>query len=109
MTGPDDGVEFPVTHLRTIFYMRWAPVNMPLVGHLATPGPVAAGAAFAVRFLAAQVQVQTPVGLLVAVNAAVDRLMADAEQTCYLLGTALQAQVMINAAPHLAGRDTCAA
>ena len=89
MTEPDDGVEFPVTHLRTIFNMRWAPVNMPLVGHLATPGPVAAGAAFAVRFLAPQVQVQTPVGLFVAVNVALDRLMADAEQTCYLLGTVL--------------------
>ena len=56
--------------------------------------------------LAAQVQVQTPVGLFVAVKGAVDRHMADARQTCYWLRTVFQAQVMINAVPHLAWRDT---
>ena len=74
--------------LGVIFNMRWALINTPLVWDLTASGPVAARAALAVWLLAAQVQVQTPVGLLVAANVAVDRLMADAEPACYLLGAA---------------------
>ena len=109
MAGPDDGVKLPVTDLGATFNMRWALINAPLVGNLAAPSPVAAAAALAVRLLTAQVQVQTPVGLFVTVNVAVDRLMADAEQAGYLLWTVLQAQVMLNIEPSFLRRQTCVA
>ena len=109
MAGAYDGVKLPVTDLRAIFNMRWALTNTPLVWDLTASGPVAARAALAVWLLAAQVQVQTPVGLLVAVNVAVDRFMADVEQACYLFGAVLQAQVMINVMPSLARGDACVA
>lgn len=38
---------------------------------------------------------QTPVGPLIAINVAADRLMGNVEQTCYLLGTMLQAHAVI--------------
>ena len=101
MTWADDGVKLPVTDLGAIFNMSWALVNTSLIGDLPAPGSVTASATLAIRLLAAQVQVQTPVSLLVAVNVAVDRFMADAQQACYLFGAVLQAQVMINVVPSL--------
>ena len=80
-------------------------INAPLVGHLATPCSIGATAALAVRLLAAQVQVQASIGLFIPINVAVNLLMADVQQACYLLGAVLQAQVIIHAMPHFERRQ----
>ena len=88
MAEPDNGVKLPVTDLGAIFNVRWALIHMPLVWDSAAYGRVATRKTLAVRLLAAQMQAQTHFVPLVAINVQVNRLMADVEQSCYLLGTA---------------------
>jgi len=80
MVGPDDGVKLPVADLRTLFNMRWALINGPLIGNAASALSPTGAAAFLVRLLAAQKQVPTATSPFVTVDVTINRFMADVQK-----------------------------